>query len=741
MTVFRPTADDSAQAIEDIFPLTAVQQGMLFHTRLAADPGMYWSRYELLLEGELDLDAFQRACAWTFDRHAMLRSTVVWDDVAEPLWVVSRRVLVPLEVLDWSALDEAAQEESRTALLADDWRRGVEFDRPSLVRATLIRLAPHRHRLLWSFHHIVLDGWSVPLVLNGLLDAYLAYHRGTEPTAPPARPFRDYVAWSMQQDAGAAEAFWRERLHGFGAATSLRAGPGTDLRGNRVYETRLSADATAELTAFARRHRLTLNTVVQGAFARLLSAYSGEDDVVFGVTSSGRGEQLDDVESIVGSLITTIPARIDVDSDEPEVAWLQRLQREQIEARRYEHTPLSQLAGWTAVPNGQPLFTAILVFGNYPRIAPGGDGELRIGEVRSRYHNNYPFTLSVTPGPELSIAIDYDQARFEHAAIERIAAHLTALLTGSPVSSVGWDGPVVELPAVSGVDSLFRQWAAATPDAVAVVCGEQSLTYAELATAADQLATQLVTAGAQPGEIIGFQLDRSVDIIVAILGIWRAGGIYLALDPTYPQQRLTFMITDSGARHIIDNTWLHNNHPNNTQLPDVDKLDPGRAAYLIYTSGTTGIPKGVLGTHRGLLNLTIGLHPTYNTGPGDTTLQFASFSFDAAAADLALTLTTGATLAIATTTERTDPTTLTQLLHHHHIRHLSIAPTLLTTLDPTTIPTNSHIIVGSETLPPDLAATWTPHHTLHNAYGPTETTVCATTATIPTTTTPPPIGR
>ncbi|MFG2169092.1 condensation domain-containing protein, partial [Micromonospora chersina] len=468
--------------IEDIFPLTAVQQGMLVHTLRSGTAGMYSSRYEVLLDSELDHDVFRRACDLVFAWHPMLRAAVVWEDVPEPLWVVSQQVSTPLEIVD----DTTPRPE-------------VDLTGRSLVKVTLAG-----RRLIWSYHHAVLDGWSVPIVLRDLFGAYDVLLRGAEPAAGEHRPFRDHVNWVRGRDADAAERYWRERLNGFTEATPLTVTGPTRLQGNAVH--RFEVDAV-DIAEFARRHRLTLNTVVQGAFALLLARYSGEDDVVFGVTSSGRSEELDGVDTIVGSLITTSPARVRVEPGETVVPFLRRLQAEQVAARQFEHTPLTRLQSWTAVPNGRPLFDAILVFGNYPQVEGPG-----IVEVRRYDRNNYPLTVGVAPGAELAIELDYDRALFEEATIRRMAGHLATLLSSIaagenlPISRLGMltppeprglAGPHTTSPARTVLDLI-------TPhDGTAVICGERSLSYRELDDRSGRLAADLSHRGVRPDDIVG----------------------------------------------------------------------------------------------------------------------------------------------------------------------------------------------------------------------------------------------
>ncbi|MEV1178419.1 condensation domain-containing protein, partial [Nonomuraea sp. NPDC049784] len=471
----RPGAGQQPHSIEDIYPLTALQQGMLFHTRLTPNSGMYWVQNALLVEGHLDLDSFVRAWELMFARHSVLRSTVVAEGVPTPVSVVSRSVPLPLEVLDWRGLDEAEQATAVEELIQRDRARGADFDRPTLVRVTLIRLTEDRHQLVLGYHHLVMDGWSVSILLGELVEAYHAYHRGTAPQLPHRRPFRDYVAWLGRRDRSQEAAYWRDRLSGVTTATSLGIERSTGEQGYRTHRVRLSPETTAALAEVARRHRLTLNTVVQGAWALTLSAYSGEDDVVFGVTTSGRTEELDGVESMIGLFINTTPARVRVDENLPLTEWLARLQADQVAARRHEHTPLLDVQSWSEVPAGRPLFDSLFVFENVPDGRVLEDG-LRLTDNLSREQSNYPLTVIASPGHRLTVGLTYDRGRFDAVAVEAMTDHLTGLLVAiaedpgrrlSEFSLVGgeerfgeWNATGVGVPGVGGVHELFARWVA-----------------------------------------------------------------------------------------------------------------------------------------------------------------------------------------------------------------------------------------------------------------------------------------
>jgi non-ribosomal peptide synthase protein (TIGR01720 family) len=440
----------ASPAVEDIYPLSPLQEGLLFHA-LSGERGLYFEQLRCRLVGELDLPAFERTWRRLVGRHAVLRTAFDWEDAGEPVQVVLSQAELPIVYHDWTALPPPEQEARLAALLAADRERGFELDAPPLMRLALARTAADTHRLVWSFHHLLLDGWSAPRLLEEAFTLYGALCRGEELRLPPVRPYRDYIAWLKAQDQGRARDFWQDRLAGFTRPTRLRidGGPGEgtplDLSGRERFE--IDASRTARLNAFVRQHRLTFNTLVQGAWARLLACYGESDDVVFGITVSGRPPQLRGVEAMVGLFINTLPLRVPVSPEELLLPWLLHLRRNQAELQPFESTPLTDIRKWSEVPQGEPLFETLLVFENYPLGDGEGRGGLAIRDLESSEQTNYPLTVAAQPGERLEVELLYDGGRFEPAAIARLAGHLAVLLESvaeDPLRRVGEWSPLRE---------------------------------------------------------------------------------------------------------------------------------------------------------------------------------------------------------------------------------------------------------------------------------------------------------
>jgi amino acid adenylation domain-containing protein/non-ribosomal peptide synthase protein (TIGR01720 family) len=426
--------------VEDLYPLTPLQHGLLFHSLAAQGSGAYVEQVLCTLRGELDTGALTAAWGEMVERHPVLRTSIVGLDLARPLQRVAAHAAAEVEEEDWRALDAATRERRIAERFAALWRDGLDLDRAPLALWSLWRTGETEHLLHWSYHHLLLDGWSFAELVAELAGVYEARRAGLAPRLRPRRPFRDFVAWLERRDLAPAESYWRRTLAGFAGPAPLWAGgvPPVDFaataaapRPEPLVEL-LPEPLSAALGAAAQGARLTLNTLVQGAWGVLLARYGGTSDVVFGVTLAGRPPELPGAESMLGLFINTLPLRLAVPGEAAPLPWLRRVQQAQAELREHEHTPLPQVQRWSEVPPGAPLFETLLVFENYPR----DSGLLRLGtslglaEVRIGEHTHYPLALAVLPGDRLALRLDYDGGRWDQAAAGRLLAHLRNLLAG-----------------------------------------------------------------------------------------------------------------------------------------------------------------------------------------------------------------------------------------------------------------------------------------------------------------------
>ncbi|MFP2913282.1 condensation domain-containing protein, partial [Pyxidicoccus sp. 3LFB2] len=450
--------------VEDLYPLSPLQEGILFHhLHDEGGPQPYFNQLTFELEGALDTGVFTQAWRQVVSRYTILRTAFLWEGLDGPLQAVVRELEPPITVEDRRDVPPSEQETWLNAFFAEDRRRGLTLSRAPLHRLTVLRTGERTWRVVLSFSHILLDGWSVPLVMRELLTRFEALRRGLPPPRTDARPYRDFIAWLSRRDLTATRDFWRTSLEGFTEPTPLEMGGGVldagqaGVRG--AQQLRLGAEETAVLQAFARQQGVTPGTLVQAAWALLLGRYSGRDDVLFGVTVSGRPSDLPGVEEMVGLFINAIPARVRLPPRQPVGTWLKALQGWLMEARQHEHAPLVEVRRWSDIPPGAPLFESLVVFENYPvdTALTTDSKELVVRDARSLEADHHPLTLAAMPGRELLLQLSYDTTRFGAAAIQRTVAHLRNLLVGLAGSAAR---PLAELPLLTDAErhEVLRAW-------------------------------------------------------------------------------------------------------------------------------------------------------------------------------------------------------------------------------------------------------------------------------------------
>ncbi|WP_344165835.1 condensation domain-containing protein, partial [Nocardiopsis rhodophaea] len=459
---------------EDLLPATPMQRGLLFHTLAAPDSGVYTEQIRLLLTGHLDVPRLRDAWQRTVRRHPALRTALAWTGLATPHQVVHPEVDAPIEVLDWTAVENA--DDRIAVLLREDRTAGFDLSAPPLMRLHLIRVADNTWEFLWSHHHVLLDGWSASLVLDDFFGVYRAMLSGGQPAVSMAPPYRDYVAWLEEQDLGRAETYWRSHLAGFTEPTRL----GNEQAAALVTRRPEAAEATAELPqelsdrvrTFAREHGLTLNTVLMGVWSLLLSRYSGKDDLVFGVTSAGRPAEIPDVERMVGLFINTLPARVHVAEERRVVDWLRSLQETETERRQYENTPLAKVQEWSDALASTSLFDHILVVENYllDDEVFQIDRDLRVSDYRAYEQTNYLLALVIEPRDHLILRTRHDPDRLAAEAVDRFLDHFEVLLKGM-IADADQEVGRIPLLSVEEYDTVVRGWNATAEDFGAAAAG------------------------------------------------------------------------------------------------------------------------------------------------------------------------------------------------------------------------------------------------------------------------------
>ncbi|GFZ57588.1 non-ribosomal peptide synthetase [Pseudomonas amygdali pv. eriobotryae] len=752
-----------AAQIEDIYPLAPMQQGMLFHTLFEQDAGNYINQMRVEVSG-LDVPRFRAAWQATLDAHEVLRSGFV-SHLEQSLQVVLRNVSMPFVELDARA---------QSGEWIDDWanadrQQGFDLARGPLLRLAVLRTGEQTHQLIYTSHHILMDGWSSSRLLGEVLQRYSGQ------TLPrQVSRYRDYIEWLQRQDAALSERFWTGQLAELDEPTRLVQAfkaSGSE-QGHGDYLQLIDADGTRQLSEFAREQRVTLNTLVQSAWLLVLQRYTGQSSVTFGATVAGRPADLPGVEEQLGLFINTLPVIASPRPEQRVADWVQQVQAKNIALREHEHTPLYEIQRW-ARSAGEALFDNILVFENYPvsealqQSAPQG---LVFGGLHTQEQTHYPLTLVVNLGETLSMRFSYARQHFSEQHMAQLSAHLSQVLQAlvrDPQAAIGelallddheqqqivrdWNATAVDFPGEHCLHSLIEAQVQATPDAPALIFAAEQLSYAQLNARANQLAHRLREAGVGPDVLVGICVERSVELVIGLLAIIKAGGAYVPLDPDYPEDRLAYMMQDSGIGLLLTQTLLLESLPVPAQVQslcldqDGDWLagystanpenlsHPLNLAYVIYTSGSTGKPKGAGNSHRALVNRLHWMQKAYALDGSDTVLQKTPFSFDVSVWEFFWPLLTGARLAVALPGDHRDPERLVQTIREHEVTTLHFVPSMLQAFltHPQVENCNSlrRVVCSGEALPAELAAQVLkrlPQAGLFNLYGPTEAAIDVT---------------
>jgi amino acid adenylation domain-containing protein len=795
MTLKSKTEKSKPGNVEDLYQLSPMQQGMLFHCLYTPDSSVYFEQSLFTIKGELNVPAFEDAWKRVVQRHSILRTAFLWEDLEKPVQAVYRQVDFSVTKHDWRALTSEQREKELQSFIQADRDEGFVLDDAPLMRLALLRYAEDEHKFLFSRHHMVLDRWSRALLLKDFFAIYDALSQGREPALPAPIPYGNYIAWLSRQNTKSAEHFWRTTLAGFTEPTSfsVERKANQPVEEGKYYADRraqLSEAATDNLRDFARRHRLTLNTLVQGAWALLLSRYSGEDDVVFGVTMAGRPATLESVESMVGLFINTLPLKTHIPAHKPVLSWLKELQAQQSDLQQYEYSSLLDIQGWGQVPRGVPLFDSILVFENLPvgSTHQAADNSVEFREERGiGSTTGYPLTVLMSPGRKLSIQIVYDCSRYHGDAIHNLLTHLQTLLENLPSSAetpvsrlpllnaaelkqilVDWNDTAVTSAPVS-IQKRFEAQVERTPDAAAVVIDGQQLNYRELNSRSNQLAHYLRRLGVGADVKVGICIDRSLEMAIGVLATIKAGGAYVPLDPEYPRERLRFMLEDAQCSVLLTNERLLSDLPETETAvfccdKDWDKVEREsednpqneisgeNLLYVIYTSGSTGQPKGVAMTERSLANMLLWQVEQVGLAAART-LQFAPLGFDVSFQEIFSTWYSGGTLLLISGEMRRDALSLLRFLAAQKVQRIFLPFVFLQHLAEAvdsggTLPAYlTEIITAGEQLEitPQIAKLCSRLNNcaLHNHYGPSEAHVVTTYSLSQPVDWPtlPPIGR
>ncbi|NEW06408.1 amino acid adenylation domain-containing protein [Paenibacillus sp. SYP-B3998] len=713
--------------IENIYTLTPMQKGMWFHSKLDQHTGTYFEQTRFALRGALEVDHFIKSFDLLASRHAVLRTNFYDGFKGEPLQIVYRSKRIGFAYEDLRDLSEDERKVCVENMASADKARGFDLEQDELMRVTAIRTGEESYLVLWSSHHILMDGWCLPQLTQELFETYAAYVKHDHPVWTAVPSYSQYIEWLEKQDGEAASQYWADYLAGYEGKTALPQGK-TQAKGlgqGEAYAAEhvvygLGNSLSGRMSRVAKQHQVTLNTLMQAAWGVMLQKYNGTSDVVFGGVVSGRPAEIPGIVEMIGLFINTIPIRVSCDAGTSFTEVMSSLQRQALDSGSYDYYPLYEIQAQST--QKQDLINHIMVFENYPVEAQmeqagsqddGGSGNLAITDVQVAEQTNYDFNLMIVPGEEIVIRFDYNAQVFERASMERLKGHLVHVLeqiAANPQVAVGelelataeektelvtaFNDTVADYPREKTIHRMFEEQVELGPDAVAVVFEEAHLTYRELNERANQLARTLREAGVEADQLVGIMTERSLAMMVGIMAILKAGGAYVPIDPEFPEERIRYLLEDSGAKLLLVQGHLqesvsrvsfagtvlnlddeHVYRADGSNLAAVN--DAGDAAYVIYTSGTTGRPKGVVVEHGSVINRLMWMQKQYAIGEGDTILQKTAITFDVSVWELFWWAFIGAKVCLLPVGGEKNPAAIVETIARGHISTMHFVPSML----------------------------------------------------------------
>jgi len=776
--------------IKDIYPISPLQNGMLYHTLAEENQGMYVNQSLVDLYGELDTSALEAAWQWTIDQHDMLRTGFLWQQLDDPVQYVVNKLKIDWETLNWIEKDnEQNNIDTQLSSLAEgDIKKGFDLVKAGLMKFKLVKLKDEHHCLIWTRHHLVVDGWCTSIILQDVQRAYFAISNKKVPQLINRPPYRDFIEWLGRRNNSESEDYWHKLLQGYNKAARLPK----PLIESRLFQdisklssqqilTSVSERETDALKKLAAFYRITLNSLCQALWALTLQRYTRCDDLVFGVTSSGRPDELEGAQEIVGVFITTIPVRASIQQSESWAQLAQKLQNQMTESRDHEHVALSTIQ---RITNDQvAIFDNLLVFENYPVDKQPLSQALTLTVRETIEHNNYPLTMVIVPHQTLDLRMEINPEQFDKGIANDLLTDFSAMLSyiaREQVPSQEQEGiscaTLINQSSLRLQDNLMSLWnntqyifddvpdtlshwleqqATLRPNSIALICptdqGYEEYTYEVLNQKASQLAHYLIDeTNCQPDNVIAVCMTRSPQMVFCLLGILKAGCAYLPLDPDQPEKRLAFIIDNAGAKTIFTSDDCYQSLPTALRESSLildDKLSllssypthspkitsaSDHLAYVLYTSGSTGQPKGVAIPHSGIVNRLAWMQKQYALTKDDKVLQKTPYSFDVSVWEFFWPLVVGAKLVLAEPEAHKNSQKLVTLINTYNVSIIHFVPSMLQSfLDNKNVQrctTLNHVFCSGEALPYQLqqqAIDLLPAQ-LHNLYGPTEASIDVT---------------
>jgi tyrocidine synthetase-3 len=747
------------KGIEDIISLTPMQEGMLFHYLKAPRSDLYFEQLCLNISGEIDVDVFKRAWNFVVETNEMLRTTFRWQTVKEPVQIILKKHNLDIR---YSETKKPLKE-----ILSRDRREKFDL-REVPFRVTLCRVERGKYAMILSHHHILYDGWSNGIILREFFIAYDDLSSNKIPFPPTKGKFRDFVGRPRSQDTRQQKEYWQKYLGGFDTKTELpfhtKKRRHKEHQGIESHQIKFGFDLRGRLESFVKKRQVTMADLLYCAWGILLLKYNDGEDIVFGATVSGRSAKIGGIENIVGLFINTLPLRVKASFDEKIVDLLIRLSRSGRVRENYESTPLAVIKECSEIDNKEELFDSVVVMENYPldsKLARQSS-QLALDSYSIYEMTDFVLTVGISMGDDIEIVFDYEAGLWAKETVTGMSRHFKFIvgeIAEHPEKKIAeidilseaeknrilfeFNDTGVEYAADKRVHELFDAQAAGTPDAVAAVFKRDHLTYKALAGAAGRLAGVLRAKGPGANIIVGLLVDRSIEMVVGMMGILKAGGAYLPLDPDYPAERIAYMMKDSGLELLVKGGIFAVSLPagvTSIDLTDIPIFNADHShlniessltdlACVIYTSGSTGKAKGVMLEHRNILDYIYSVTRMFKISGTDIVLQQFSIAFDAAIEEIYPPLSNGGRLVMLSREETRDIDVLVERIEEERVTVISVSPLLLNEINSMAagkLRSIRLVLVGGDVLKPEFFDNIIKSKQVYNGYGPTETTVCVT---------------
>lgn len=772
---------------KNIYPLSPMQEGMLFHSLLNKDSGAYFQQMELTMEGKVDPELLEKSFQKLIDRYDVLRTIFVHEMFDQPKQIVLQERKGIVVYQDISHLSENRLRDYIDNFKRRDREKGFTLAKDLLTRLAVLKVGEEKYQVIWSFHHILMDGWCTGILIREFFIIYLGLMKNEPMRLGNVYPYSNYIKWLKKQNQDQAVEYWKSYLKNYETLVSVPTIYGQRRDELVQFSFFLSESLTRSIRELIQQHQVTMNTFCQTVWGILLQKYNRTDDILFGSVVSGRPHELEGAEETLGLFINTIPVRIQSRQDEPVLDLLKRIQQDGLNSTRYDYYPLAKIQSQSEMK--QNIFDHIIDFVNYPLdqvvLDSNNQGELpfQITGMEMFEQTNYDLNIVFAESNQLKVILKYNPTVYDQELMERIEDHFANIakmmienekITLNEIQILSqrektqiyteFNGTDVDYPENQTIDQLFAVRAAENPNAVAVQCQGEILTYQELKAKAEGLARKLRRKGVGPDQIIGLMAERSLDLIISMIGILKAGAAYMPINPTLPTKRVKFMLEDSGAKILLtqselledlewdgeiwnlknENFYVDKKDESQSLVMDQNRSD--QLAYVIYTSGSTGQPKGVMVEHQALVNFLYAINNKFieKVSNGDNCLSITNISFDVSVCEIFLPLIFGAKLVLLEEEKIFDIQSLARILIDESIHFAYLPPTLLTEISHLLKERLSNenvaseksgglklnkMLVGVEPIKDCVLEDYLqliPELEIINGYGPTEATICAT---------------